>query len=363
MKYTNNMLTYLKWRGDLSFGAAPLNMVDALIFTELVYLEFDDIVPGMEEEGVVTIAEAARRYREKYLQDMPEGAYNERQEFLLAVADTERFGPLELCNFVNDTDYEEEKQFAAVHIRLGEKQTFVSYRGTDSTLVGWKENFNMSYRMPVPAQRDALTYLKQTVKGAGKFYLGGHSKGGNLAVYAATFAPQKYQKKIEKIYTFDSPGFYSNLWECPEFEAVREKMDAYVPESSLVGMLLQHYGSYRVVKSSEYGFSQHNPLSWWVDGPRFSFAERRDHSSYFLEETVNAAIAKIPMEERKPFVDAFFAVLESTGIHSLSELSSMNLKKMAGIIRAMTTVSQENKDELIYILRLIREKLPEQIEE
>lgn len=355
MKYTDNMMTYLKWRGDLPFAAVPLGTVDSMILAELVYLDWEGIVPRLGDRRRITLRDAAKRYSARYLAELPLGDYTTDQELLMAISRTERFGQLLLCNFVDDTDLAEEKQFAAMHVEFGNDQTYIVFRGTDGTLVGWKENFNMSYRMPVPSQQEAVDYVNRTaVLPDMRYWIGGHSKGGNLAVYAATYCEREVQARICGVYTFDSPGFYKRIWEETEFTPIREKLQAFVPEASIVGMLLEHFDRYRVVKSSEVGVSQHLLCSWQVDGPDLLYVPRRDSTSYFLEENIHEWIGRIPMNERKPFVDAFFSVLESTGIERFSDFKNISFKKIKNVIRAMTSISQENRDTITRIVHMIQ---------
>lgn len=358
MRYSENAMTYLKWRGDLPLAVVPLGLVDSMILAQLVYLDWEGIVPGPEDRRRIMVKDAAKRYAARYLAELPLGDYTPDQELLMALAKSVRFGQLPLSNFVDDTDRALEKQFAAMHVDLGNDQTAIVFRGTDGTLVGWKENFNMSYQMPIPSQQEAVDYVNRTASlPYMKYWICGHSKGGNLAVYAAAYCRQEIQSRICGVHTFDSPGFYRRIWDDEEFAPIRVKMTALVPESSIVGMLLEHYDNYRVVKSCEIGVSQHLLLSWQVDGPDFAYVPQRDSASYFFEDTIHEWIERIPMDERKPFVGSFFSVLESTGIERFSELKNINFSSIRSIIRAMTSVPQEDRDTITRIMRLIQKDM------
>lgn len=162
---------------------------------------------------------------------------------------------------------------------------------------------------------------------------------------------------------FDAPGFYRSIWHEPEMERLYGRLESFVPESTIVGMLLEYYPDYRVVHSCETGASQHVLYSWTLDGPDFSYAAQRDNASHFIEGNLHEWIARIPLNERKPFVDAFFAVLRSTGIRRFSELREMNFARFANIVRAMTSVPQETRDTILRIMRMIRGETPQRTEE
>ncbi|MBR2046298.1 MAG: DUF2974 domain-containing protein, partial [Agathobacter sp.] len=178
MQYQDNFLTYLKWRGDLRVKDCPFNEVDALILTELVYIHFEGIVPRVGEEGSITIREAAARYKKSTTREML--YYKDKEELFDELALCPRFADMTLCNYVSMLDIVEQEQFAAMHINIAPGLVFIAFRGTDSTVTGWREDFNMSYMMPVPAQKSAVEYVNQTAKGLFKrYWIGGHSKGGN----------------------------------------------------------------------------------------------------------------------------------------------------------------------------------------
>ncbi|MBP3677109.1 MAG: DUF2974 domain-containing protein, partial [Agathobacter sp.] len=195
MYYEDNFLTYLKWRGDLSIKDHPFNEIDALILSELAYIHFENIVPGVGEEGCISIREANAKYEKSTVREM--FYYKEKENLFDVLAFCPRFADMMLCNYVSTLDEKEQEQFAAVHVNVTPNFTFVAFRGTDSTVVGWREDLNMSFMMPVPAQKSAVEYIEQTAKGLFKKYsFGGHSKGGNLAVYSGVFCNPKLQKKI-----------------------------------------------------------------------------------------------------------------------------------------------------------------------
>jgi hypothetical protein len=196
MEKSYNLFAYLKWRGDLSIKEFPLNEIDALILSELSYIRFEGVVPEVGSEEVITIEEANRRYERKNLRML---YYSEKEKLLEWLANCPRYKDMTLCNYISTLDYEKQQQFSALHVNLSPYQTYIAFRGTDSSIVGWREDFNMSYMMPVPAQQSAVDYVNRTAKGMfRKYYLGGHSKGGNLAIYSGVFCDTHIQKKLIK---------------------------------------------------------------------------------------------------------------------------------------------------------------------
>ena len=355
MQYENNFLTYLEWRGDLSIKEHPFHEVDALILSELVYVRLEGVVPGVGEEGAITIREA----NEKYVRSKGrEVLYYKKKENLLDVlANSPRFADMTLCNYVSTYDAKEQQQFAAMHINISPVITFIAFRGTDSTVVGWREDFNMSYMMPVPAQQSAVDYVNQTMKGLFKrYWLGGHSKGGNLAVYSGVFCNPKLQKKIVKINSFDGPGFNRNMVNDTAYKAVEDRIVAYVPVSSVVGMLMEHEEDYKVVESCEVAILQHEGFSWMVSRDQFVLANELDPFSKQFSVTLKTWLAGMSTEERKAMVDAFFHVFEEAGIEDLSDVADMDVRMAASLIKGVAKVPQEQRDAVGKLIKLLVEE-------
>lgn len=258
---------YLEWRGDLSFARDRFNEVDNLILSVLAYSEFDGIVDPQESgRDSISLLKAAEQFGAKM--DRPSSVDHNRffkqiPNFLSKAAQTTRFGEIQLSSYENQVNFEQSKQFSAVVFSLNSEQHFIAFRGTDDTLIGWQEDLLMSFMEEVPAQKQAVIYMNRIFSNlAGNFYLGGHSKGGNVAVYAATHATETNQKRITGIYNNDGPGFRANILKNEGYQNILNKISTIIPKSSIVGMLLEHKGEYKVVGSSEPGIMQHNPFTW-----------------------------------------------------------------------------------------------------
>ena len=319
MKNVPDMFDYLKWRGDILFSQLPPNPVDALIFATLSYVRFDGIVPG-EPGRQVSLAEAAGAVLS--LTDLENRARVTRDlELLKAAASTPRFAEVELCCYKSVFLPEEEAQFAAVIFLPGDGSAFLAFRGTDRTLVGWKEDFNMSFRESVPAQRMAAEYVNAFgAETELPLRLGGHSKGGNLAVYAAAKCAPELRERILAVYNHDGPGFMDSMMRYPGYLEMVPKIHTYVPQSSVIGMLLEHEEAYTVIRSSQIGIMQHDPHSWEVQGAGFVTVEELTADSRFLNRTLKNWLAGMTVEERNAFFDSVFELLAAGDASRTNEI-------------------------------------------
>jgi len=355
MQYEDNFFTYLKWRGDLSVKDFPFNEVDALILSELVYIHFEGIVPTPEEEGCITIREANAKYEKSTVREML--YYKEKENLFDALAFAPRFADMTLCNYVSTYDEKAQEQFAAMHVNILPNFTFVAFRGTDSTVVGWREDMNMSFMMPVPAQRSAVEYVEQTVKGLFKKYsFGGHSKGGNLAVYSSVFCNPKIQKKIIQIYNFDGPGFNRKMINEEAYKRVENRISTFIPEQSIVGLLMEHEEDYKVVESTEFALLQHEGFSWVIDRDAFVLVDEVNKYSKTLSLTLKAWLAEMNAAERKAVVDAFFDVFVNAGINNFTEIVDMDVKTAGLLIKGVAKVPQEQRDKVMKLVKLLIEE-------
>ena len=353
MEHKENIFTYLEWRGDLTIQQDPLNEIDGLIFSELCYLSLEGVVPGIEE-GEISIREANRKYVKTNQRMM---YYAEKEKLFDAIAKSRRYQDMTLCNYISTIDTKTQQQFAAMHINMVPGQTFVVFRGTDSTVVGWKEDCNMSYMMPVPAQQSAVDYVEKTVKGIfKKYYLGGHSKGGNLAIYSAVFSNAKIQRRIAGVYSYDGPGFNRTIVNDASYLVMKERIHAFVPEKSVVGLLMEHEEDYAVIESDQIGILQHEGFFWKVSGNQFVLAEELHPRSRELSIGIRSFLGKVSPEEKKALVDGFFSVFENAGIEDFVELLEIDAKLAAALIKSATTVPKDVRELVGKMVKLLVEE-------
>ena len=350
--HLTNVFDYLAWRSDLPFSAAPFSPPDSLVLSCLAYVHFGGIVGGVGE-APVSLARAAQLFSAS-------GEEGERVrvpsdgELLKKAAQTRRFGSLRLCQYVSRLDFEAEKQFAAVTFLLPDSSLYLAFRGTDSTLVGWKEDLNMSFLESVPAQKDALSYLAAAAsRYPGPLRVGGHSKGGNLAVYAASSAPAAVQERILAVYNNDGPGFCGDLLRRPGHRRIENRVSTFVPQSSIVGMLMEHDEDYTVIRSSGAGPMQHDPYSWEILGPDFVRLESVTEGSRLVDRTLKDWLAKLEPQERRSFIDSLYEIFSATNAVSLGDLSTDRLKNTLAILQASNRLSREEKAQLGRALTLL----------
>ncbi|MBP3451482.1 MAG: DUF2974 domain-containing protein [Agathobacter sp.] len=355
MHYEDNFFTYLKWRGDLSIKEHPFNEVDAFILSELAYIRFENIVPGVEEDGCITIREANAKYEKSTEREMP--FYKEKEDLFDVLAFSPRFADMTLCKYVSTLDREAHEQFAAMHVNVSPNFTFIAFRGTDSTVVGWREDLNMSFMMPVPAQRSAVEYVEKTGKGLFKKYcFGGHSKGGNLAVYSAVFCNQKLQKRIVKVYNFDGPGFNRKMIDDEAYKRVENRIETFVPEQSIVGLLMEHEEDYKVVESTEFAILQHEGFSWVIDCNQFALVDEVNKYSKSFSLTLKTWLEEMTPAERKEVVDAFFNVFVNAGINDFMEIADMDVKTAGRLLKEVAKVPHALREKVMKLVKLLIEE-------
>ena len=336
----DNILTYIKWRGDLPFSKVPFNEVDNLVFCTLSYLRFQGVW-NLTRKKSLAIKEASDLF---FSQDQKQYRSEDDLILLQQMADSIRYGSVRIQSYVDHIDEEQQKQFSAVTFRFHGSDVYIAYRGTDNTLVGWKEDFNMTFMDTVPSQLEAASYLENiAAHTSGKLYIGGHSKGGNLAVYASASVSETIQNRIVSIYNNDGPGFCQAMLERDGYKHILSKVHSYVPQSSVVGMLLNHEEAYHVVKSTQISLWQHDPYSWQVVGSAFQTLTTVDTSSILMDKTMKNWLSDLSVEQRATFIDAMYEVFHSTNAKSLKELKENKLKNIAVIVKALSSTDPSTR--------------------
>lgn len=321
-------------------NAEPLNSVDSLILSQFVYFHFPAEIKGISDWRGVKLSELFRaECFEGMFFDMLDIESSRR--LLTAMAASPRYRNAVVKGFHEHTDLKAEKQFAAICVQFNDETSYVSFRGTDSSIVGWKEDFNMAFRSPVPSQKAALDYLKIAAEHCkGDLYVGGHSKGGNLAVYASAYAESNIKNRIRRIFSHDGPGFLKSMLESDAFASVSDKLDKTVPQSSFVGMLLEEHEIYRVIKSSKSGgIMQHDPFTWEVEGNDFIPVPSLSASAKLIDKTMNNWIVSMSVDERKDLVGRIFGWVDAENIKTTAEFET----KAKGILKSVK--SEYKKDE------------------
>lgn len=351
-----NIIQYVKEFGNITFKEKPINDVDSLALTQFSYLKFDYLVPDVDSDGkFISVLEILRHPNHDSL--FADERYREDNTALIvAMAKSKRFRNIKLNYHENIIDAEKETQFSAVTLFLPDHTVYVAFRGTDETIVGWKEDFNMAFSEPVPAQIMSEKYLKHvTRKFEGPFYVGGHSKGGNLAVYAAMNCTEEVQQRILKIYSLDGPGFRPEVLERMDYTKIESRVHKILPHSSLVGMLLQYQENYEVVQSHALGLLQHNPYTWSIRDGEFVKAKDVYRKRKLKNEVLNKWILSLEEEQLHLFVDTLYQVASASEVDTLVEFGADWKKCCIAIINAVKEIDEDTRKMLWEIIKSLIE--------
>jgi len=318
------------------------NAVDSLVLSQFSYIHFDHLVPSLLEEAApVRIGDVLKaEFFEQMFRDVRDADSN--RKLLFALAASPRFRDIQLSYYVDKVEPVLEKQFSALTFLLEDQTAYIAYRGTDANLIGWKEDFNMAFTSPVPSQEEGVGYL-QTIAGwvPGLLRIGGHSKGGNIAVYSAMKCDAGVQDRIIGIYNHDGPGFVDSVFETQEYNKIKDRVHKTLPQSSLVGMLMQHLENYQVVESKRFGILQHDPFSWFVENDDFRYAEKVSLAAMHRHKTIDQWLSALSKEQRELFIDTLYQVIEATDSDTIYEFSEDWLKKALAMLNALKNIDSE----------------------
>ncbi len=317
------MLDYLKHHGPVSFYEEPVNEVDSLILCQLAYLKFDGMVPDVKENKASVTLQQLKAHPDfdKLFKNV--WFENQNRKLFDGMLASRRFRHLKMNCYTNIIETGWETQFSAITFLLEDGTHYIVYRGTDENIVGWKEDLNMAFMDPVPGQEYSVKYLNMVMGRLHQpFYIGGHSKGGNLAVYAAMNCPKEVQERIIKVYNMDGPSFRPQVLEKYDYAAIEHKTVKILPHSSLVGMIFEQGMNYRVVKSKALGLLQHDPFSWHVKFGRFVDVGQVFEGQKFMNDTLNEWILSLNEEQLKAFVDTLYQVISATEKDNLIDFSA-----------------------------------------
>ena len=322
----------------------PFNPVDSLVLSQLSYLNFRSLVSDDPESRLpVPMKELLKA---EYFEEILEGVWDKinNKKLLFAVAASPRFRDIRVGIYVDEIDVKQEKQFSAITFFLNEETAYIAFRGTDATIVGWKEDFNMAFMSPVPSQQDALRYVTVVAQHfTGQLLIGGHSKGGNLAVYAAMMCEPSIQDRIIRIYSHDGPGFKDKVFESEEYNRIRGRIQKTLPQSSLIGMLLENQEEYAVIKSNRVGFLQHDPFSWSVRDDNFVIVKHLSSSAQYFNKTLHDWLEGISPEEREECIDALFSVLQASNTSTVFEFGEQWQTNIPLLLKAAKNMDPKTK--------------------
>ena len=365
MDKNGTVMDYLRWRGDLTFAQDGFNEVDDLVLCIISYLNFrrfDDLRTTDPARAVALPDVAARLTEEDEQLGLSELDYI---PLMRLAAETERFRDVRMFGFTHEWDEAKEMQFDAVSYLLPDDTLLVSFMGTDTSLVGWKEDFNMSFLTAVPAQERATAYTVDMAAACPdrKLRIAGHSKGGNLAAWAAIHIPAQLQEqRLLDAYNNDGPGFSHDMVDSDAYRRVADKLHTYIPESSIVGVLLEHAEDYAVIDSSNRSVMQHEPMSWSVLGPRFVHLGQRSQMGKLSDDVLRQWIGSMTPQEREQFSDALFDVLSLSGkARTLDDLRTGGLAGGAALLKQYSGADEQDKKIIAEIFRRLAVDVKEEL--
>ena len=342
---------YLDWRGDVPFSADPFQEVDNLVLAELAYTDFRGIVPS-DGKGI-TLQEASQSYFRTHSRDelLADKSFYSKCPFLMdEMATGGRFGDMKLCWHIDEIDVRREAQISAITFLLPDETAYVAFRGTDGSVVGWKEDFNFSFLSETEGQSRAIQYLNEIgAKLDRPLLVGGHSKGGNLAVYASAFCDPAVREKILAVYSNDGPGFKQKMTDSEEYLQLLPKIVSIIPDTSIIGLLLSSKSAHHVVKSSANGILQHDGLTWQVQRNRFIEAPLSP-TAEIIHQTMGSWLEQMDDETRQTFTDTVFYPLEATGMETFSEISDQKWKIVESVLDAAKQIPKEKQKEVLHLL-------------
>ena len=343
-----NIFDYLEWRCDVPLAVDPFNEVDNLVLAELVYTDFGGIVPVDGRQ--ISLRDAADAFFRRHTHEeiLAIKSYTARAPLLMEkMLEGERFRDVKLCWYLDETDTERETQLAAVTFLLPDRSAYVAFRGTDGTLVGWREDCNLSFQHETDGQRRSARYLN-LVGGQldAPMRVGGHSKGGNMAVYAAARCEPALQDRLLAVYTNDGPGFHEEMLQSEGYHRILPKIVSIVPDTAIIGMMLSSLAENRVVRSSKSGIIQHDGFSWEVSRNRFVGAELSDGSLWF-DRFLSEWLVNTDDEYRQTMTEIVFSLFESTGADSFREIGQQKWKSAEAILSAVLKLPRESQHEAL----------------
>ena len=351
-----NMMDYLLWRGDLTLRQDHFCEVDNLILSQLAYIDFDGIIPLEGSSAGISVAEASKQFFQKHTQkelEEDKSFVSYSPEILRLAAKSRRFRNARLCNYRKIIDESRTMQFGAFQVLLDDGSIYVAFQGTDDTLIGWREDFNMSFEITA-AQQEAVDYLERTTHRVfRRIRVGGHSKGGSLAVYAAAMASHRTRMKIIQVYNNDGPGIAAEVLKTKGYQEMLPRIHTFVPEDSRIGMLFYHADSEIVVESCQKGLMQHDAGSWQVAGRHLIRVKERTAKSQMFAYNMQEWMEEFTPNGRREFIDALFSLLEAGGARKLSEVTTESIHHLFTVLKTMHGLDPQTKEHIVEFFRLV----------
>lgn len=336
--------------GQAGLAERPFDVLDSLILTQLVYMPME----GLADEGKGLTVKEVWAYLKDNLDPQTLDQFQQKRYRLTEVcAELPRYRDWYVHDYINHIDDELETQFCAAVYDLPDGTLYIAFRGTDLTIAGWKEDLNMSF-MVVPAQEESVSYIEQIAqKYEGAMELGGHSKGGNLAVYAACYCDEVAQRRIRRVCSFDGPGMNDDFMHCTEYLRVKDKIESFIPQSSVVGMLMNYHPVYTVVEARSLGILQHDAMTWQVRDGKFAELDGLDMSGKITDETLHAWLATMDRDERRTLVQTVYQVVDAAQAELVTDLAEdwwATATKVLEAVKGLNPEMRKNVGKMLHAL-------------
>ncbi len=335
-----------------TFAEHPFNEIDSLIFAQLSYVNLDRVAPFLSEDKPWVPLSAM--YKAEEFDALVKLTFNPdwNTPLIAALCASPRYRDVLMNYFVDKYDRETEEQFSAIAFQLPTGEVLVTYRGTDATMIGWKEDLNMMFQSPVPSQLSASAYLEEiATKTEGSLYIAGHSKGGNLAVYSAMHADNDILDRIISVYDLDGPGFPGDSIQMKNYKLVEAKIVKIIPEGSMVGIIFDSIGDVKIVKSTMHSIMQHFPFTWKISGEKFAYTDKLSLNARNLDKTLNTWVNELDFEQRKMLVETIHSIVEATKAEHMQDFAYYALRERDAILNLLKDMDEQTSDCLKEILR------------
>ena len=344
-----NINDYLLWRGDIPINEAfRFNEIDSIILARFSYLIFDKIEMN-KKETIESISKKMKDFENKAFR------YNGDKELITYLGESKRFKNMIVTDYVQTNNKEMEQQFGAITIHISEEEMYLSYIGTDSSIYGWKEDFNMAFMENVPCQKEGKKYIEKIAQKYlnKKIRIGGHSKGGNVAIYSAITSSKELQNRIIKVYNYDGPGFNKNIINKYSNNEIISKIETYIPQDSIIGRLLNHKEKMTIAFSLEKGILQHDIYSWQVLKDDLIHSEKNTDKSEDIDKTITEWIELTTNEQRKIVIDAVFELFYSTDSETFGEMSKNISANLPKVLKKYEEIAKEDKEMIKQMIKII----------
>lgn len=343
-----NINSYIDEYSEKTFSDMPFNEVDALIFSQLSYINYSALVGGFVSEIEISLSEASEDFLSLYdsnkIEENPQIVIK-AISLMKQCSNCRRYKDVGLLRFVNNVNDKIDKQFSAVTFYIDNNTAVIAYRGTDTSVTGVKESAMLSYMFPVPAQIQGLYYLQESGTLANRnLIVCGHSKGGNLATFSAVNCSNSLKKRITAVYEFDAPGFNKEFINRHDYILMQKKIYSYIPQSSIIGCLFYHNSQRKVVKSVNENLKQHQASSWVTDKNKFVFVKETDELSKFIEKYIKKLITTVGEDNIEELFETIFDFIESTGITDIEDLKTFDIIRFLKVIKSIKSIDDDKKD-------------------